>query len=215
MKENISIKNMDKSFDDLLILQDFDLEIDYGKITGLLGPSGSGKTTILNIIAGLEDYQKGSIDGIDDKPLSYIFQEDRLLPWSNVEDNIGFVLESTMDKEEKDRLIDKYIRLVELEDFRDYIPNSLSGGMKQRVAIARAFAYPSSILLMDEPFKGLDHKLKKDLMDAFLRLWSENKKTVIFVSHDLDEAKTLCHSIYHLDGRPLKVINRETGNNDL
>ena len=149
----IKIKNLYKSYGDLIVCQNFNMTLEEMKITGILGPSGCGKTTLLNIIAGLEEYQSGSIQGLEGKTFSYIFQEDRLLPWSTVKENIKFVLESRYDDNEAERIANQYMDMVGLREYAHYYPRQLSGGMKQRVAIARAFAYPADILLMDEPLR--------------------------------------------------------------
>lgn len=207
----IEIKNLYKSYGDLIVCQDFNIVFEDKKITGLLGPSGCGKTTLLNIIAGLEEYHSGSIQGLEGKTFSYIFQEDRLLPWSTVKENIRFVLESIYDDQEAEKIANQYIDMVGLKEYAEYYPRQLSGGMKQRVAIARAFAYPADILLMDEPFKGLDLELKTSLIQSFLKLWNKDKRTVIFVTHDLEEARSFAHHIYILEGRPLRIKDKETG----
>lgn len=206
----IEIKNLYKAYGELVIFQDFSIALEDKKITGLLGPSGCGKTTLLNIIAGLEEYDGGSIEGIEGKTFSYIFQEDRLLPWSTVKENISFVLETIYNAEETEIITNQYLDMVGLKDYAHYYPRQLSGGMKQRVAIARAFAYPADILLMDEPFKGLDLELKTVLIQSFLKLWSQDKRTVVFVTHDFDEAMSFAHYIYILEGRPLKIRDKRT-----
>lgn len=207
----IEIKNLYKSYGDLIICQDFNITLEEKKITGILGPSGCGKTTLLNIIAGLEEYQRGSIKGLEGKTFSYIFQEDRLLPWSTVKENIRFVLDSIYDEEMAEKVANQYIDMVGLKEYANYYPRQLSGGMKQRVAIARAFAYPADILLMDEPFKGLDLELKTGLIQSFLKLWNQDKRTVIFVTHDMDEALSFAHYIYILEGRPLRIKDKRIG----
>lgn len=209
----IRLINMDKAYGDLVILRDFNLDLEDGKITGLLGPSGCGKTTLLNIIAGLEEYQNGVIEGLEGKTFSYIFQEDRLLPWLTVEGNIRFVLEARYQEKEIEDILNRHLEIVGLQDYKHFYPRQLSGGMKQRVAIARAFAYPANILLMDEPFKGLDFELKQGLIQAFQNLWRRDKRTVVFVTHDLDEAMNLAHDIYFLEGRPLQIKERRAGEN--
>ncbi len=204
----IQIKHVSKAYDNLEVLKDFSLDIQSGEIIGLTGPSGCGKTTLLNIIAGLEDFDKGSIIGVDKKDTSYIFQETRLLPWETLENNILFVLKSRYTFDESIVLTKQFLKFVNLYEYKDYLPSQLSGGMKQRASIARAFAYPSQVLLMDEPFKGLDYDLKYSLIHAFISLWEKNKKTVLFVTHDLDEAILMSNTIYVLDGRPMVVKNK-------
>ncbi|PKM95404.1 MAG: ABC transporter [Firmicutes bacterium HGW-Firmicutes-1] len=194
----IEIRDLTKSYKDLLVFDDFNLTIPESEISCILGPSGCGKSTLLNVIAGLIPYEKGVILGVDNKNISYIFQDTRLLPWGTAYQNILFALISLYSKEKAMEVADYYLDLVGLGEFKDYYPDQLSGGMKQRVSIARAFAYPSEILLMDEPFKGLDFELKNNLMDAFLKIWNENKKTVIFVTHDLEDAKRIGHTVIRL-----------------
>lgn len=201
----IQIKGLNKEYGRLKVLNNFDIEFEEEKITALLGPSGCGKTTLLNIISGLEEYDLGNILGLKNKKFSYIFQEDRLLPWFSVEENIQFVLKGDHTEEEIVNITDKYLKIVGLEEYRHYYPKQLSGGMKQRVAIARAFAYSSDILLMDEPFKGLDMELKANLIKSFISLWTKDKRTVIFVTHDIDEAMMLADYIFILEGKPLAV----------
>jgi len=140
--------------------------------------------------------------GINNHIVSYIFQEPRLLPWKTVRENIAFVLSEIDNTKET---VDKYLRLVELEKFADYYPAKLSGGMKQRVAIARAFAYPSDIILMDEPLKTLDFKLKQNLMNSFRKLWQFDKRTVVFVTHEVDEALMLGNDIYVFSKAPVEI----------
>ncbi|HZJ56709.1 MAG TPA: ABC transporter ATP-binding protein [Clostridia bacterium] len=209
----IRLKNIDKTYDGLIVLKDFSIDFREGKITALLGPSGCGKTTLLNIVSGLEGYESGTIEGLDDKTFSYIFQEDRLLPWATVGGNLRFVLETGYDEDAIENILDKYLEMVGLTEYRDYFPSQLSGGMKQRVAIARAFAYPSDILLMDEAFKGLDMELKATLIESFLALWEEDRRGVIIVTHDIDEAMDIAHDIFILGGRPLEIKEKKVGKN--
>ncbi|GKX29920.1 ABC transporter ATP-binding protein [Vallitalea longa] len=199
----IRLKNISKAFDDLVIFKDFNMDIEKGKIICFLGASGCGKTTLLNIISGTLEYDIGSIEGTSDN-VSYIFQDTRLLPWATIEDNITFVLKSNNEIDAK-KLAKKYIDIVKLTQFCKYYPKQLSGGMKQRVSIARAFAYKAEMLLMDEPFQGLDYDLKIELINAFLELWEEDNRTVVFVTHDIDEALLLADKIYILEGRPAKI----------
>lgn len=200
------IRNLFKRYGDLEIFRDFSITFPEGTITCILGPSGCGKTTLLNITGGIIAPDKGIMEGFEGKTFSYIFQDPRLLPWKNVKGNIEFVLDRSMDPAEREKITDRFIRLVELEDFAEYYPSELSGGMRQRVSIARAFAYPSDIILMDEPLKGLDLKLKLNLIQIFSHLWQEEKRTVVFVTHDVDEALLLGNEIIVLSRAPAEIV---------
>ncbi len=202
------INNVSKSFGKLQVLQNVSMRIEKHKIICIVGPSGAGKTTILNLISGVIQPDAGSLEGFSDKTVSYIFQETRLLPWKTVEQNIDFVLKDKLDKKKRAEVLEKSIAMVDLSDFRNYYPAQLSGGMKQRVAIARAFAFPAEILLMDEPFDGLDPQLKKNVMDAFLNLWEMEKRSVFFVTHDMNEALLLGDEIYVLSSQPASIKGR-------
>ena len=202
---SLKIEKLNKSFQDINLFKDFNIEIQENTISCILGPSGCGKTTLLNMIGNTVQADSGQFEGFNDKVLSYIFQEPRLLPWKTVKENIAFIIKDEELTEDKSIIIDKYIRLVELNDFANYYPAKLSGGMKQRVAIARAFAYPSNLILMDEPLKALDLKLKLNLIKAFRRIWQSDKRTVIFVTHDIDEALLLGNDIYVFSKAPVKI----------
>jgi NitT/TauT family transport system ATP-binding protein len=206
----IKIRNLTKTFDDEYIFKDFDLDISEDKITTILGPSGSGKTTLFKILSGLLPFEHGGIEGIDNQKLSFIFQEPRLLRWKTVEENIAFVLKDIYTQEEIDEIISRELTLVDLLKDRNKYPKQLSGGMKQRVAIARAFAYPSDILLMDEGLSGLDLSLKLGLIRDFINIWEDNKKTVIFITHDVEEAILLSDEIIQFSDKPVNIINRLT-----
>jgi NitT/TauT family transport system ATP-binding protein len=199
------LSNIHKRFGDLYVLKDLNMQMEEHKLICILGPSGCGKTTLLNIISGVFLPDQGQISGFTDKTISYLFQEPRLLPWKNVIENIDFVLKDKLERPQREELIRRYIDMVGLTGFESYQPGKLSGGMRQRVAIARAFAYPADILLMDEPFKGLDPQLKTSVMQAFLNLWLMDKRSTIFVTHDIDEAVLLGEEIYVLTEPPTKV----------
>lgn len=201
----IRLINVSKKYDDLEILKDFNVSIEENKITCLFGGSGVGKTTIANIIAGLISIDKGEVTGTEHAVFSYVFQEPRLLEWYNVYDNIDFVLKDIYDNDKRKKIVNSYIEMVELKDYKLFKPRALSGGMAQRVSLARAFAYPSSVLIMDEPFKGLDVKLKKEMIALFLMLWNESKRTVLFITHDVDEAVTLSNTIHIIKNKPAIV----------
>lgn len=193
----VQIKNLCKSYENHKVLYNFSMNFIKNKITVITGPSGCGKTTLLNIIGGIEKDYNGQIISPNNS-ISYIFQEDRLLPHLTVYENIAFVLKSTMSKEDMNIIINKYLDMVKLSEYKHKLPNQLSGGMKRRVAIARAFAYKSRLLLMDEPFKGLDDKLKMEIIDEFLKLHKEDRRTVILVTHDMKEAELLGDIIYSM-----------------
>jgi len=193
---NLKIRNLTKKYNTDILFENLNLDIPKNKITCFLGPSGCGKSTLLNILAGLEDYSSGDISDFSNKTFSAIFQEPRLLPWKTVEDNLKFVLKSTEINQEKLKSVDKYLETVGLGNNKKYYPSELSGGMKQRVSIARAFIYPSDILIMDEPFNGLDIKIKNAIIKSFISLWTEDKRTVVYVTHDISEALKTSNRIF-------------------
>lgn len=208
----IAIKNLDKSFGKDKIFNNFNLEITDEKINCIIGQSGCGKSTLLNMISGLEKYDKGNISGADIKDISYIFQEERLIEHLTVYDNLKIALKKYYDKNLIDKEIYELLNIVGIETIKDKYPYSLSGGMKQRVNIARAFGKPSKIILMDEPFKSLDYKLKYSIIDEFIEILKQKHRMVIMVTHDLDEALYFNGNIYVFGGRPVK-INGKFDNN--
>lgn len=183
----IELVNVSKKYANTPVYENFSLEIEEGKITCLLGASGCGKTTLLNMLAGLTPYE-GKIGNVPER-ISYIFQEERLLPNLTVKQNVALVLGKNADGKKISEILEK----VELSGKEDAYPAELSGGQAQRVSIARAFAYPSGLILMDEPFSSLDTALKIRLIDVFCRLWQEEKRTAVFVTHDAEEAYMLAH----------------------
>lgn len=189
------IKNLCKSYGNLEVFKDFNISIESNKVTCILGASGCGKTTLLNIIGGLLTADRVQLLGFENKTFSYIFQEPRLLEWKTVRENVEFAVRDVYDDKIRRDMIDKYLEIVELKGFAEYYPTQLSGGMKQRTSIARAFAYPSDILLMDEPFGAIDVKLKLSVIEAFTKLWEEDRRTVIYVTHEIDEALMLADTV--------------------
>ena len=178
--------NVSKSYGDKKVLDGFSLQIHDGEILCLLGASGSGKTTLLNILAGLTSYD-GEIEDFP-KSVGYIFQEPRLLPNLTVEQNLRYA-------GGRDELIAEILHKVGLYEHKDKRPSALSGGEKQRVAIARAFISGAQALLLDEPFSSLDTPLKIRLSQVFAELWKEQKRTAVFVTHDVEEAWMLAHRV--------------------
>jgi NitT/TauT family transport system ATP-binding protein len=205
-------KEFPKGDGKMVAIEDFSFEVHEGEFVCLLGPSGCGKTTILRIVAGLEKKTSGQLT-LDDKELKgpgsdrgMVFQEFALLPWRNVRKNVEFGLEiKGMRPEERKAQAEKYIDLVGLKGFESYLPKQLSGGMKQRVGIARALANDPEILLMDEPFGALDAQTRNQMQKELLRIWSETKKTVLFVTHSVDEAVFLADRVVVLTTRPSKI----------
>lgn len=199
------VKNINKSYNNLKILEDVSIDFEEYKTTCILGESGVGKTTLLNIISGITDKDSGEIIGFQNEDSSFVFQEDRLIKWKNVKDNISFVLEKKMEKKKIEATIDKYLKIVNLEEYKYYYPKELSGGMRQRISILRAFVYPSNLLIMDEPFKSLDINNKQILIELFKKLRTVEKKTCILVTHDIEEALTLGDKIVILSNKPTRV----------
>ncbi len=200
------LKDIRKSYDGNVIFDNFNIEFSEGNICCILGASGCGKTSLLNIIGGILKPDYGNIEGIENKSISYIFQEPRLLPWKTVRDNIDFVLSREINPSERKTKLDELLKLVDMESFADYYPSQLSGGMSQRVSLARAFALPSQIILMDEPLSGLDVSLKRNILNRFVDIWKNDRRTVIYVTHDIDEALMLGNEIFVIGDKPVKVL---------
>jgi NitT/TauT family transport system ATP-binding protein len=206
---SLEVRNINKSFNGINLYRDFNLSFPEGTITCILGPSGCGKTTLLNIIGEITAPDSGKRIGFDDRRFSYIFQEDRLLPWKSVQGNIEFVMSRNLSPAERHEQATRFIHLVHLEGFAGYYPSQLSGGMRQRVSIARAFACHSDIILMDEPLKGLDPALKQNMLRWFSEIWKTDRRTVIFVTHDVDEALLLGKEIVVLSRPPVRIITHQ------
>ncbi len=191
----IELKKVTKKYDKT-IFENLDFQFKDQQITCIIGESGIGKTTLLKMIAGLTDYQ-GSIDGVG--KISYIFQEDRLILNLTVLKNLQLICPDKSIEEIRDML-----QLLKIEDKMYRYPRELSGGEAKRVSIARAFLYDGDVILMDEPFSSLDLSLKLDLIRYFSDIWAKKSKTVLFVTHDVDEALLLAHEIYVLKDGLLK-----------
>jgi len=212
----ISVKGLSKTFVKekrrILAVDSFDLDVEGGEFVCLLGPSGCGKTTVLRIIAGLEDRTGGQVllhgkDVETTRPrVGMVFQEFALFPWRSAKKNVEFGLEvRKVPPAERSRIAERYLDMVDLEGFEDAYPKELSGGMKQRVAIARALANEPEVLLMDEPFGSLDAQTRNLMQKELLRIWSATKKTIIFVTHSVDEAVFLADRIVVMTARPGRV----------
>lgn len=197
------------------VLDGIDLNIPANKITVILGRSGCGKTTLLRLVAGLESFYQGEIQGTNLKRKAYVFQEDRLMPWLDVKKNITFGIK---DKDVNHEKVDEIIKMVGLKSFYNAYPNQLSGGMKQRVSIARAFAYNPDFIMMDEPFSALDFFTREQMQKELLNIHRNTKCSILFVTHSIDEALILGDIIVILEKGIIKSqyeIGEENNTRDL
>jgi len=194
----------------LRVLENITFEIARGMFSSLLGPSGCGKSTILNLIAKLDRHTSGDIS-VNGNKIGFVFQQPRLLNWRTVTDNVALPLErDSSDKRGRRELAVKYLGLVGLSGFENYYPLQLSGGMQQRVAIARALVIDPDILLMDEPFSGLDEFTARKLRQELIRIWRETGKTIVFVTHSISEAVFLSEQILIVSQKPATIFKRVT-----
>lgn len=197
----------------VVALEDVTMTVHENEFVTIVGTSGCGKSTFLNIVAGLIPLTSGTLE-VDGRPVTgpgadrgMVFQKYTLFPWLSVLENVKFSLKKKRDigAREKDALAREYLRLVGLAGFENAYPSQLSGGMQQRVAIARALVYRPSILLMDEPFGALDAQTRGLMQELLLRVWEEHKTTILFVTHDIDEAIFLADRVYVMTARPGRI----------
>ncbi len=220
----LEIKNVYKSFKSaqsaqLKVLENISFNLRSDEIVALVGPSGCGKTTVLNIIAGLLTADKGQLN-MKDSRIAYIFQETRLLPWKTVENNISFVQENFLSGDEAYQIRESLLYSSGLYDMKGSYPGQLSGGMKQRLEIIRALSIKPYLLLMDEPFKSLDISLKYQLQQMLLTEYNKNKFSIMYVTHDPEDAVLLADRILILSSKPSKIrkifqINKPREERDL
>lgn len=202
---DICVKNLTCSYEQKTIFDNFDVTFEQGKINVILGGSGVGKTTLLNAIAGIKSYE-GQIKGCEGG-VSYIFQKDRLIPSISVYKNLDLILKGVVkDKAERKRMIEQTAVDLEISDVLKSLPSEISGGQAQRVSMARAFLYPSDVMLLDEPFKALDTALKTRLIKQFAALQEKKNKTVVFVTHAIDECLLLADDYFVFDDAPVKIV---------
>lgn len=201
----ISIRNINKRYNNKVIFQDFHIDFYKNKVNCIIGKSGCGKSTLLNIISGIIENDDEDFISIESYGLSYIFQEDRLIDWLTVEENISLVVNKIYDKKEREELCNKYLDLVGIKEYKKYYPQMLSGGLRQRVNIARSLIYPSKIIIMDEPFKSIDVINKEIIMNNLKEILKQENRTVLFVTHDIEEALILSDKIYVLGNSPVQI----------
>lgn len=211
-KVRVQVRDLTKKFGDLLVLNHMNFDVEEGDLLCVVGPTGCGKTTFLNSLTKIYDITEGQIllDGKEVNPkvnnMAYIFQGNSTMPWLTVEKNVSFGLDiKKVPSERKKELVDKYLDIVGLTEYRNYYPNQLSSSMLQRVGIARAFATEPELLLMDEPYGQLDIELRFKLEDELVKLWQMTKTTVIFITHNIEEAVYLGNKIMVLTNKPTTV----------
>lgn len=211
----LHLKSVSKKFDEnnkTNTLDNINLDIETGEFVCLLGPSGCGKSTLLNIIAGLVPSDSGRVI-LDGKEITgpgsdriMMFQESALFPWLTVEKNVRFGMNiAGLSKEEQEKRVEKYLKMVQLYKFKDYNIHQLSGGMKQRVALARALCLDCKILLMDEPFAALDKQTINVLREELMSIWQQTKKTIILVTHSVEEALFFSDKIVMIGAHPGRI----------
>jgi NitT/TauT family transport system ATP-binding protein len=204
------------------VIDSVSFTVDTGAFICLLGPNGCGKTTLLRIIGGIEAATRGSVlldgrpvvaDERHERHVGMVFQEDRLLPWMALVDNVGLVLKPLgLDRDARRARAMQYLRLAGLQGFETYYPGRVSGGMRQRAAIARALAIEPDVLLMDEPFGALDAQNRRIMQNEVRRIWRETGRTIVFVTHSIEEAVAIGTTLIMLSARPSRV--RELIKND-
>ena len=215
--DNVSKLHFSIKGEPLLALVDVTFQVEKNEFFSIVGPSGCGKTTLLNLLAGFEQPTRGELR-VGGKVITepgweraVVFQEYALFPWYTVSQNIRYGLQrKRLPEAEQRRLVDHYIGLVGLRGFESRYPRELSGGMRQRVSIARALAVNPSILLMDEPFASLDIQTREYMQDELLKIWQREPKTVIFVTHSIDEAIKLSDRVAIMGPRPGRIEQIET-----
>lgn len=212
---DIFVKGLQKSYSSKTLYENFNIIFKYNRVNCILGESGCGKTTLLNLISGSLKSEKGVVEGVSKGRISYVFQEDRLIEWKTLYENLDIPLRGKLLPKERSCIINNILQQVGLKGNANNFPRNLSGGMRQRASIARAFCYPSDVLIMDEPFKSLDPKNKEIIIELFKGLLIREKKTVLYVTHDIEEALDLGEEIFILGGSPVTIKGQFTKDNYL
>ena len=212
----LSIEHLSKNYwferedREVLAVSDVSLAVEDGEFLAIVGPSGCGKTTLLNIVAGLLPYEEGTVS-IDDKQVkgpgvdrAVVFQHSSLLPWRTIAGNVryGMEMQRRFDESTMRERTDHFVKLVGLNGFEKHFPSELSGGMQQRVNLARALAADPKVLLMDEPFAALDAQTREFMQAELLKIWSQARKTVVFITHQINEAVYLADRVAVMSARP-------------
>lgn len=213
----VEVKNLTKRFGDLLVLDDMSFEIRKGEFVCVVGPTGCGKTTFLNCLTRIHMPSSGDlyIDGVPADPkkhnISFVFQEPSAMPWLTVKENVEYGLKiKKVPKEVRERRVEQILDLLGLQSVRDSYPGSLSTSMESRVVIGRSFAMQPDLLLMDEPYGQMDVKMRFYLEDEVIRLWKELGSTIIFITHNIEEAVYLAERVLILSNKPAKIKEEVT-----
>lgn len=208
----LTVNNLSKTYyslkDEILVLDNISFDVYEGDFIGIIGPSGCGKSSILNILSSLDKEFKGNINLKENITIGYMFQEDALFPWLTIYENaiLGLKISKCLTKEKKE-YVNYLLKKYGLIEFKDKYPNELSGGMKQRLALIRTLATNPDILLLDEPYSALDYQTRLKVGNDVFNIIKEEKKTVIIVTHDIEEAVSMCSKIIVLSKRPAKIKN--------
>lgn len=214
MALKLEVRGIGKDFI-IPVIDSVSFRVEAGEFVCLLGPNGCGKTTLLRIVGGIEPATRGAVllDGLPvqadrrhQRHVGIVFQEDRLLPWLSLRDNVTLVLRPLgLDAAEREARAARYLKLAGLQGFEDYYPGRVSGGMRQRAAIARALAIEPDVLLMDEPFGALDAQNRRIMQQEVRRIWSETRRTILFVTHSIEEAVAIGTTLIMLSARPARI----------
>jgi ABC-type nitrate/sulfonate/bicarbonate transport system ATPase subunit len=199
----LSFQSVSRSYGTNVVLQDINFEVLTGEFVAIVGPSGCGKTTLLNMASGYDRPSSGKIEY--EGQIRMVYQQDGLFPWRTVKENIELGLRDIHDEKARAQQVQGLLHLIQLESFEGYYPHQLSGGMRQRVELARALAGRSDILLLDEPFSALDYLTRMRMRRELARILHERPRTVLLVTHDIEEAAQLADRIFVLSTRPARI----------